>query len=108
MSSRTMKKPRARTSQEGGTSTDEFLGGRLSIVQPRRGHRAGSDAVLLAAAVPACAGERALDVGAGAGVAGLCLLARVPDVTVTAVEIDRGLCGLAEENAARDLGTKSF
>jgi tRNA1(Val) A37 N6-methylase TrmN6 len=86
----------------GATSTDDFLGGRVSIVQPRRGHRAGSDAVFLAAAVPARRAERVLDVGAGVGVAGLCVLARIPDVEVTAVEIDRELCALAKQNAARN------
>jgi tRNA1(Val) A37 N6-methylase TrmN6 len=90
--------PQGRT----GTTTDDFLGGRLSIVQPRAGHRAGSDAVFLAAAVPATAGERVLEVGAGVGVAGLCLLARVPNLEVTAVEIDEKLCALAEDNAARN------
>lgn len=102
MSSPTMKKPKTRASQESATSTDDFLGGRISVVQPRRGHRAGSDAVFLAAAVPVRAGERVLDAGAGVGVAGLCLLARVPGVAVTAVEIDQELCALAEDNAARN------
>jgi tRNA1(Val) A37 N6-methylase TrmN6 len=88
---------RART---GVTSTDDFLGGRISVVQPRKGHRAGSDAVLLAASVPARAGERVLDIGAGAGVAGLCLLARVRGLDVTAVEIDPGLAALSARNAA--------
>jgi tRNA1(Val) A37 N6-methylase TrmN6 len=90
-------KHRART---GATSTDDFLGGRISVVQPQKGHRAGSDAVLLAASVPARAGERVLDIGAGSGVAGLCLLARVQGVDVTAVEIDKGLAALAARNAA--------
>jgi tRNA1(Val) A37 N6-methylase TrmN6 len=102
MSSPTMKKPKARARREGATSTDDFLGGRISVVQPHRGHRAGSDAVFLAAAAPVRAGERVLDVGAGVGVAGLCLLARVPDINVTAVEIDGELCALAEGNAARN------
>ncbi|MGV1015428.1 MAG: tRNA1(Val) (adenine(37)-N6)-methyltransferase [Methyloceanibacter sp.] len=92
----------------GATSTDAFLGGRINIVQPHRGHRAGSDAVFLAAAVPADAKGLALDVGAGVGVAGLCLLARVPSVTVTAVEIDPALCQLAEANAARNGFAESF
>jgi tRNA1(Val) A37 N6-methylase TrmN6 len=85
-----------------GTTTDDFLGGRLSIVQPRAGHRAGSDAVFLAAAVPAIAGERVLEAGAGVGVAGLCLLAQAPNLEVTAVEVDTKLCALAEDNAARN------
>lgn len=82
-----------------GTTTDAFLGGRLSVRQPTVGHRAGSDAVFLAAAVPAGTGHRVLEAGAGVGVAGLCLLARVPQAHVTAVEIDLGQCRLAERNA---------
>jgi tRNA1(Val) A37 N6-methylase TrmN6 len=102
MSLPTTKSPELRAGRAPATSTDDFLGGRISVVQPRRGHRAGSDAVLLAASAPVRAGERVLDVGAGVGVAGLCLLARVPDAQVTAVEIDAGLCALAETNAARN------
>jgi tRNA1(Val) A37 N6-methylase TrmN6 len=101
MSSPTTKKPKA-TAPASASSTDDFLGGRLNIVQPRGGHRAGSDAVFLAAAVPAKSGERVLDAGSGVGVAGLCLLARVPGIAVTAVEIDAGLGALAAENAARN------
>lgn len=102
MSLPTTRKPRRPEPLTGATSTDDFLGGRISIVQPRRGHRAGSDAVFLAASVPARKGERVLDAGAGVGVAGLCLMARVPGVEVTAVEIDAALCALAAENAARN------
>lgn len=102
MTSPTTKKPSVREAPAGATSTDDFLGGRISVVQPRRGHRAGSDAVFLAASVPARAHERVLDIGSGVGVAGLCLLARVPRVTVTAVEIDAGLSALADQNAARN------
>lgn len=84
------------------TSTDAFLGGGIDIVQPRKGHRAGSDAVFLAAAVPASAKGKVLDAGAGVGVAGLCVLARIRGVKVTAVEIDAKLCLLAEANAGRN------
>lgn len=108
MSSPTTKKPRVRQAPASATSTDDFLGGRISIVQPRGGHRAGSDAVLLAAAVPAQAGERVLDIGAGVGVAGLCLLARVPGIAVTAVEIDPGLSALAAQNSRRNGFTERF
>ena len=48
---------------------DGFLGGRLQILQPRKGYRAGTDPVLLAAAVPAQAGQSVLELGCGAGVA---------------------------------------
>jgi tRNA1(Val) A37 N6-methylase TrmN6 len=94
---------KSKTSEgRGATSADAFLGGRISITQPRGGHRAGSDAVFLAAAVPARGGKRVLDAGAGVGAAGLCLLARAPDLNVTAVEIDARLCALAEQNAVRN------
>lgn len=88
---------------------DAFLGGRLSILQPRAGYRAGIDAVLLAAAVPAheAAGERVLDAGAGVGVVGLAVATRVADVRVTLVEIDAGLARVAGENVRRnDLGER--
>ena len=89
-----------RAAAAGGTTTDDFLGGRISIVQPSRGHRSGSDAIWLQAAVPAHAGDHILDAGAGVGVAGLALLARVPKCKVTALERERALCDLAAQNAA--------
>lgn len=85
-----------------GTTTDDFLDGRLSIVQPRAGHRVGGDAVFLAAAVPVRPGERVLEAGTGVGAAGLCLLTRIPKLNVTAVEIDAELCALAKSNAERN------
>lgn len=81
---------------------DAFLGGRLQVLQPRRGFRSGIDAVLLAAACPARAGERVLDVGTGAGVAALCLARRVEGVAVTGIEIQPELCALAGANAERN------
>jgi tRNA1(Val) A37 N6-methylase TrmN6 len=84
------------------TTDDAVLGGRLRLRQPRRGHRVGHDAILLAAATGARAGEHVVDLGAGVGAAGLALAARVPDVTVTLVEIDPALAALAGENAERN------
>ena len=81
---------------------DAVLGGRLQLLQPRRGHRAGHDAMLLAAAVPAAPGDRAIDLGAGVGAAGLGLAARVPALTAVLVEIDPDLAALATENARRN------
>jgi len=83
-------------------SIDHFLGGRLRIRQPARGHRSGSDAVLLAAAVPARAGERVVDLGTGVGVALLCLLARVEGTTGLGIDIDEAALGRARENAAEN------
>jgi tRNA1(Val) A37 N6-methylase TrmN6 len=81
---------------------DGFLGGRLRLLQPRRGFRSGSDAVLLAAAVPAVAGESVLDLGCGAGAAALCLAARVAGLTLHGLESQPGYAGLARRNAARN------
>jgi tRNA1(Val) A37 N6-methylase TrmN6 len=81
---------------------DRFLGGRLTITQPKKGFRAGHDTVLLAATVPAEAGSHCLELGAGTGVASLCLAARIPGVFVLGLEIDQDLVRLANENAARN------
>lgn len=79
---------------------DAFLGGRLRLLQPARGHRAGHDAMLLAASAPSGA-RRAVDLGAGVGAAGLAFALRLPAATVTLVEIVPELAELAARNAAR-------
>ncbi|MCS0502438.1 tRNA1(Val) (adenine(37)-N6)-methyltransferase [Ancylobacter mangrovi] len=79
---------------------DGLIGGRLRLLQPARGHRAGHDAVLLAASVPESA-RRAVDLGAGVGTAGLAVALRLPQAGVTLVEIDPALAELAARNAAR-------
>ena len=81
---------------------DGFLGGRLRILQPKAGHRAGIDAVMLAAAVPAKQGDRVLEAGIGVGAAALCLAARVSGVMLTGVEVDAAVAGIAVENARRN------
>jgi tRNA1(Val) A37 N6-methylase TrmN6 len=79
---------------------DAFLGGRLHLRQPKSGHRAGHDAMLLAAATPARPGQRVVDFGAGVGAAGLAVARRVAGIELVLVEIDAGLADLARENAA--------
>ena len=83
-----------------GLTEDAFLAGRLRLRQFRRGHRAGHDAILLASAVPADAGERVVEFGAGAGAAGLALARRIEGIDLTLVEIDPALVDLAQTNAA--------
>jgi len=78
---------------------DAVLGGKLWLKQPAGGHRFGHDAILLAAACPARAGERVVDLGAGVGAAGLALALRVAGTKVVLVEIDAALAALAAENA---------
>jgi len=80
------------------TSEDRFLGGAVLVRQKLSGFRAGLDAVILAAAVPALAGEDVLELGSGAGTASLCLARRVP-ARLKGMEIDPELVALAQDNA---------
>lgn len=81
---------------------DGFLGGRLRILQPEKGFRAGIDSVFLAASVPCAAGESVFEAGIGTGVAALCLIARVAGAKVTGVEVATRHALLCEENARRN------
>ncbi len=83
-------------------TSDAFLGGRLLLLQPEGGHRAGLDAVMLAAAAPVLPDSQVLDVGCGMGVVGLCIAARVSGATITGLDIDAGLIALARDNAKRN------
>jgi tRNA1(Val) A37 N6-methylase TrmN6 len=84
------------------TSEDAALGGRLLLRQPRKGHRFGHDAILLAAACSVRPGEHLVDLGAGVGTAGLAAARRVDDLAVTLVETDPALVALARHNAVRN------
>ena len=84
---------------EGDLTRNDFLGGRLRIYQPAKGYRAGVDPVLLAASIPAQSGQSVLDLGCGAGVAALCLGARVPGLDLTGLEVQAGYAALARRNA---------
>lgn len=73
-------------SGDAAPSVDAFHRGRFVLVQPKDGHRAGLDAMLLAAAVPDGFGGRLADLGAGAGAAGLAVAARCPAAHIVLVE----------------------
>lgn len=88
------------TGFDGPLTRDAFLGGRLQLLQPELGYRAGIDAVLLAASVPAQAGQTVLELGCGAGVATLCLMERVPGLTATGLEVQKCYAALARRNAS--------
>ena len=82
---------------------DALLNGRLRLTQPAKGHRAGTDAVLLAAAAPHTDGL-IIDVGAGVGTVGLMLALRNAPARAVLLERDPVYAALARRNAeANDL-----
>src|SRR4051812_10083316 len=84
---------------DGDVTEDALLGGRVRLRQPRRGHRAGTDAVLLAASLDPRAGATVYDLGAGAGAVGLIVAARTK-ARLVFVEREPGLAALCRENIA--------
>ncbi|WP_240910436.1 tRNA1(Val) (adenine(37)-N6)-methyltransferase [Pontivivens nitratireducens] len=77
---------------------DAFLGGRVHIWQPRKGYRAATDPVWLAAACPAASGQSVLELGCGAGTALACLNARVAGLDLAGIEMQRDYAELARRN----------
>tara|TARA_R110002124_G_scaffold250589_3_gene415674 strand:- start:6113 stop:6898 length:786 start_codon:yes stop_codon:yes gene_type:complete len=78
---------------------DAFLGGRLTVSQPRDGFRAGLDSVLLGAAVGANR-TRLLDMGSGVGTAALVALLHLPDLQAVLAEQNADMLALATANLA--------
>lgn len=77
---------------------DRLLGGRVRVLQPTRGYRAGMDAALLAAACPARPGQRLIEAGCGAATV-LCQLAsRHPNLNQVGIERDTAAVDLARQN----------
>lgn len=81
-------------------SGDFLLGGAVRHTQGPAGHRTGLEPVLLAACVPALAGERVLEGGTGAGAALLCLAHRVRGIAGVGVELNPDQAALARANVA--------
>jgi tRNA1(Val) A37 N6-methylase TrmN6 len=89
------------------TTRDAFLGGRLILEQPATGHRVGTDAALLAAAITPAAADLVFDLGAGIGAVGLAIALNAPQTRVALVEIDPDVSALAAANiAANGLGER--
>ncbi len=80
------------------TTQGWLLDGRVRYAQPADGYRTGIEPVLLAASVPAQAGQFVLEAGTGAGAGLLCLAARVPGISGIGVELDPGMADLARQN----------
>jgi tRNA1(Val) A37 N6-methylase TrmN6 len=74
------------------------LNRRVRLRQPPDGFRTSLDSVMLAAACPARAGDRVLDMGCGVGGAGFCVLSRIPGIHITGVDIQADHIDLARQN----------
>jgi tRNA1(Val) A37 N6-methylase TrmN6 len=82
---------------------DAFHRGRFYLAQPAKGaHRAGMDALVLAAALPSGFAGVAMDFGAGAGAAGLAALSRCPEARVVLVEKSPDMASYAAQTLALD------
>jgi tRNA1(Val) A37 N6-methylase TrmN6 len=82
-------------------TVDAFHRGCFFLVQPaERGHRAGMDAMMLAAAVPTAFAGRLADFGAGAGAAGFAALSRCEKASVVLVEKSPEMAAYAEATLA--------
>ena len=84
----------------GATTQDAFFDGRVQVVQPRQGFRAGTDSILLATALPADLKGEALELGCGAGGALLPAAYRLSDCRFIGLERDRQMVELARRGVA--------
>ncbi|MEM9571672.1 MAG: methyltransferase domain-containing protein [Pseudomonadota bacterium] len=81
---------------------DAFLDGRVNVFQPKQGFRAGTDSILLAAALDEGFSGHALEMGCGAGGALFPAAVRMPDARFTGLEIDPDMLALAELGLAEN------
>ncbi|PWK68200.1 tRNA1(Val) A37 N6-methylase TrmN6 [Aminobacter sp. AP02] len=82
-------------------TVDAFHRGDFWLVQPRNdGHRAGMDALMLAATVPTAFSGRLADFGAGAGAAGLAVASRCKAAGVLLVELTPEMARFANATLA--------
>jgi len=77
---------------------DGFLGGRVRLTQPSKGYRVSMDTILLAASIPAQAGDKILEAGIGSGGAAICLAHRVSGTTLTGLELQDEMIDCVKKN----------
>ena len=87
------------TRLEKSITLDMFLGGKVSLYQPSDGYRANIDSVILASSVQASSGQTVLELGCGVGAVIFCLMARVPNLNIVAIELQKRYADLANQNA---------
>lgn len=93
------------TVADGGYTVDAFHRGKFFLVQPKRGHRTGMDAMMLAGCVPGNFSGKLADLGAGAGGAGLAVAARCTNAYVTLVEREPEMVEFADKTLSHPANT---
>lgn len=89
--------PQAASTEAPAYTVDAFHRGRFFLVQPAKsGHRAGMDAMILAAAVPYSFTGRFADFGAGAGAVALAVLSRCSKAQAVLVERAEEMAAFAD------------
>lgn len=84
----------------GGITEDTLYQGRVRLFQPEKGFRAGTDSLMLAAALPEKPGGMALEIGCGCGGALMTAAFRLSKMRVTGVDIDACMTDLARRSLA--------
>ncbi len=79
-------------------SMDEFMGGRLKLIQSKTGYRFSIDAILLSQFVTIKRGDRVVDLGTGCGIIPLILLLTKPVGYTFGLEIQKDLADQAARN----------
>jgi tRNA1(Val) A37 N6-methylase TrmN6 len=82
------------------TTSDRLYQGKLTVEQPEKGYRFGTDALLLAGSVLAKPGEHILELGCGVGAALLASATRCTDNRFTGIEREQDYVTLAQKNIA--------
>jgi tRNA1Val (adenine37-N6)-methyltransferase len=81
-------------------SLDPICGGRLRVIQAKRGYRFSVDALLLASFVRLRPGEAAADLGAGSGILALILASRPEHPRVDALELQPEMADRARRSVS--------
>ena len=87
---------------KGELTNDGFIGGKINLLQPKKGFRTSIDALLLAGATPVRSHQQVLELGSGGGIASLVLSTREKSIFVTGVEKDPFMVELAKYNACQN------
>jgi tRNA1Val (adenine37-N6)-methyltransferase len=86
-----------RINQDGET-LDVLFGGKLQIYQSRKGYRISLDPILLSQFIFAREGDKVMDLGTGNGILPLILACLHPSLSITGLEIQKGMATRAAKN----------